>query len=239
MDRVQEAIRRAVSRPADVHAERLDGGCGSEYRHARADRRAGDQSRPPGDFRFAQQLAARISQLDNVGQVYIPQDMDYPALRMEVDRVHAAELGLTQKDIVDNVITALNSNAMIAPNYWSDKTTGNNYFLTVQYYENGTPAIHNPARPEEHSFARAGSQRAHTLDPVVKLVKSQIPPKWTTIRFREPRKSTSHKKRRPRPGNDGDSEHREHGSARGQHARQSARHGARHAGIVPQFRDRA
>ncbi len=78
-----------------------------------------------------------------MGQVYIPQDMDYPALRMEVDRVHAAELGLTQKEIVDNVITALNSNAMIAPNYWSDKATGNNYFLTVQYYENGTPAIHN------------------------------------------------------------------------------------------------
>jgi multidrug efflux pump subunit AcrB len=53
----------------------------------------------PGDFRFAQQLASQISRLDNVGQVYIPQDMDYPALRMEVDRVHAAELGLTQKDV--------------------------------------------------------------------------------------------------------------------------------------------
>ncbi len=51
----------------------------------------------PGDFRFAQELAARISHIDNVGQVYIPQDMDYPALRMEVDRAHAAELGLTQK----------------------------------------------------------------------------------------------------------------------------------------------
>src|ERR1035441_2890949 len=58
----------------------------------------------PADFRFAQQLASRISALKNVGQVYIPQDMDYPALRIEVDRVHAAELGLTQKDIVDNVI---------------------------------------------------------------------------------------------------------------------------------------
>ena len=98
----------------------------------------------PGDFRFAQELAARISHVDNVGQVYIPQDMDYPALRMEVDRVHAAELGLTQKDVVDNVITALNSNAMIEPNYWSDRKTGNNYFLTVQYYESGRPSIHGP-----------------------------------------------------------------------------------------------
>jgi multidrug efflux pump subunit AcrB len=57
--------------------------------------------------------------------------------------VHAAELGLSQKEIVDNVITALNSNTMIAPNYWVDHQTGNDYFLTVQYYENGNSAIHN------------------------------------------------------------------------------------------------
>ena len=44
---------------------------------------------------------------------------------------------------MDNVITALNSNTMIAPNYWVDHKTGNDYFLTVQYYENGRPAIHN------------------------------------------------------------------------------------------------
>ena len=129
----------------------------------------------PGDFRFAQQLAARISHLDNVGQVYIPQDMDYPALRMEVDRVHAAELGLTQKDIVDNVITALNSNAMIAPNYWSDKTTGNNYFLTVQYYENGTPAIHNLLDLKSIPLRAPGLKKPTTLDSVVKLVNFQSP----------------------------------------------------------------
>ncbi len=70
--------------------------------------------------------------------------MDYPGLRLDIDRVHAAELGLSQKEIVDNVITALNSNAMIAPNYWVDRKSGNNYFLTVQYYENGSAAIHNP-----------------------------------------------------------------------------------------------
>ncbi len=32
---------------------------------------------------------------------------------------------------------------MIAPNYWVDYKTGNDYFLTVQYYEHGRPAIHN------------------------------------------------------------------------------------------------
>jgi hydrophobic/amphiphilic exporter-1 (mainly G- bacteria), HAE1 family len=129
----------------------------------------------PGDFRFAQQLAARISHLDNVGQVYIPQDMDYPALRMEVDRVHAAELGLTQKDIVDNVITALNSNAMIAPNYWSDKKTGNNYFLTVQYYETGAASIHTPLDLKNIPLRSPKLDRPTTLDSVVKLVSLQSP----------------------------------------------------------------
>ena len=94
-------------------------------------------------YKAAEELAARIRPLPGVGDVYIPQDMNYPALRLKVDRVHAAELGLTQKEIVDNVITALNSNTMIAPNYWVDHQTGNDYFLSVQYYENGSSAIHN------------------------------------------------------------------------------------------------
>src|SRR5581483_7853674 len=67
-------------------------------------------------YNTAQDLARRIRQLPGVGEIYIPQDMNYPSIRMDVDRVHASELGLTQKDVVDNVITALNSNIMIAPN---------------------------------------------------------------------------------------------------------------------------
>ena len=129
----------------------------------------------PGDFKLAQQLAARISKIDNVSQVYIPQDMDYPGLRMEVDRVHAAELGLTQKEIVYNVITALNSNAMIAPNYWSDRQTGNNYFLTVQYYENGGAAIHTPLDLKNIPLRAPNLKQPTTLDTVVKLVNLQSP----------------------------------------------------------------
>jgi multidrug efflux pump subunit AcrB len=94
-------------------------------------------------YGIAQDLAARIRSIPGVGSVYIPQDMNYPAIRLNVDRVHAGEMGLTQKDIVDNVITALNSNTMIAPNYWVDYKTGNDYFLTVQFFEQGKSAIHD------------------------------------------------------------------------------------------------
>ncbi|MFZ0804076.1 MAG: efflux RND transporter permease subunit, partial [Terriglobales bacterium] len=96
-------------------------------------------------YDIAQNLATQIRQVRGVGQVYIPQDMNYPGLRLDVDRVHAGELGLTQKDVVDNVITALNSNYMIAPNYWVDRKSGNDYYLTVQFFEKGQSAIHNMA----------------------------------------------------------------------------------------------
>ncbi|HEX8817189.1 MAG TPA: efflux RND transporter permease subunit [Terriglobales bacterium] len=94
-------------------------------------------------YNIAQNLAAQIRSVRGVGQIYIPQDLNYPAIHLDVDRVHAGELGLTQKDVVENVITALNSNYQIAPNYWVDRKTGNDYYLTVQYFEHGQPAIHN------------------------------------------------------------------------------------------------
>jgi len=94
---------------------------------------------------IAENLAAEFRAIHGVGQVYVPQDMNYPALRLDVDRVHAGELGLSQKDVVDNVITALNSNYMIAPNYWVDRKSGNDYYLTVQFFEQGQAAIHNLA----------------------------------------------------------------------------------------------
>ena len=129
----------------------------------------------PADYKLASDLARRISRLPDVGQVYIPQDMNYPGMRLDIDRVHAAELGLSQKEIVDNVITALNSNAMIAPNYWSDRKTGNNYFLTVQYYENGTPAIHNPFELKNIPLRAPNLKEPTTLDTVAKLVSIQSP----------------------------------------------------------------
>ncbi|WP_263372139.1 efflux RND transporter permease subunit [Granulicella cerasi] len=88
-----------------------------------------------GDYNTAQKIAAQVRKIDGVADVYIPQDIDYPSLRISVDRTRADELGLTEKEIVSNIITALTSNQMIAPSIWIDPKSGNNYFLTVQYKE--------------------------------------------------------------------------------------------------------
>ncbi len=127
------------------------------------------------NYRLALQLSNRIGRLSGVGQVYIPQDMDYPGLRLDIDRVHAAELGLSQKDVVDNIITALNSNAMIAPNYWVDRKNGNNYFLTVQYFEHGTPSIQSPFDLKNIPLRAPNLKQATSLDAVAKLVPIESP----------------------------------------------------------------
>jgi hydrophobic/amphiphilic exporter-1 (mainly G- bacteria), HAE1 family len=86
--------------------------------------------------KIALNLETQFRSLKGVSDVYVPQDMDYPALQVNVNRERASELGLDPKEVIENLITALTSDAMIAPSYWVDPQTGNNYFVTVQYPEN-------------------------------------------------------------------------------------------------------
>jgi multidrug efflux pump subunit AcrB len=127
------------------------------------------------NYNLAEEYARRIAGLPGVGQVYIPQDLDYPGIQMDVNRVHAAELGLSQREIVDNVITALNSNVMIAPNYWVDRKNSNNYFLTVQYYEHGPASIHDSLDLTNIPLRAPGLKQPTTLDTVVHLEKVLSP----------------------------------------------------------------
>ena len=88
-----------------------------------------------GGYAQAADLAKRLRALKGVSDVLIPQDVDYPGLALDINREQASLEGLTPKTIVDNVITAMTSNGQVAPSYWIDPKTGNNYMLTVQYPE--------------------------------------------------------------------------------------------------------
>ena len=87
------------------------------------------------DNRVAQEIAGKLRLSPAIADVFMPQDLDYPSLRVDIDRLHAAKLGLTEREVLTNVVTSLASNQMIAPNLWIDPRSGNNYFLTVQYPE--------------------------------------------------------------------------------------------------------
>lgn len=89
----------------------------------------------------ALQLAQKIESLPGVADVYIPQDVDYPALKLDVDRTRAGKLGLDEQEVVGNLITALTSNQMISPSYWVDPASGRDYMLTVQYSEGQVKSV--------------------------------------------------------------------------------------------------
>jgi multidrug efflux pump subunit AcrB len=85
--------------------------------------------------KIATDIAKKARALPGVSDVLVPQDIDYPALQLDIDRLRTSELGLNEKEVVGDVITALTSDQMIAPSYWVDPKSGNDYFLTVQYPE--------------------------------------------------------------------------------------------------------
>jgi multidrug efflux pump subunit AcrB len=93
----------------------------------------------------AEKLVQQLQALPVVSDVLLPQDVDYPSLKLDIDRTRASELGLTPKEIVQNVITALTSDQMIAPSYWVDPKTGNDYLLTVQYPEDSVHSVEDLA----------------------------------------------------------------------------------------------
>jgi multidrug efflux pump subunit AcrB len=119
-----------------------------------------------GASALANQIAQQVRALPGISDVLIPQDVDYPALEINIDRERASELGLTAKEIVDSLITALTSDGMIAPSYWIDPETGNNYLLTVQYPEN---RVRNLADLGSMPLRSPHLKEATRLDSVVRI----------------------------------------------------------------------
>ncbi|MCU1259648.1 MAG: acriflavin resistance protein [Bryobacterales bacterium] len=123
-------------------------------------------------YRLASTIAAQVRHLPNVSDVFIPQDVDYPALQLDINRERASQLGLNQREVVNNVITALTSNTMIAPSFWIDPKTGNDYMLTVQYPESQVQTIRDLKAIPLRSAAQASPTR---LDMVSQVTRFESP----------------------------------------------------------------
>ena len=130
-------------------------------------------------YAVAQQIAAKARQLNLVSDVLIPEDISYPGLQLNVNRQQAAILGLTERDVVDGVITALTSNGMIAPSFWVDPESGNNYMLTVQYYKSQIQNLKDfeqiplrastPVRPAMHGASTGTDEEEPSYNNIVPL----------------------------------------------------------------------
>jgi multidrug efflux pump subunit AcrB len=84
------------------------------------------------NYQIAQRLAERISHIPGAADVHIHQVIDQPEIRLNVDRIKASQLGLTQRDVTSSMLISLSGSGQIAPNYWMNWANGVNYTVGVQ-----------------------------------------------------------------------------------------------------------
>jgi multidrug efflux pump subunit AcrB len=84
------------------------------------------------NYKIAQRLAERISHIPGAADVHVHQVLDQPEIRLNVDRIKASQLGLTQRDVTTSMLISLSGSGQVAPNYWMNWANGVNYTVGVQ-----------------------------------------------------------------------------------------------------------
>ncbi len=96
------------------------------------------------DLKISEEIAKELYEIvlgvPGTTDVRIAQRMDYPQIGVETDRVKAAQLGITQEDVIKNVVTALNSSIGFDPAFWITPS-GGHYFIGAQYPESSIDSL--------------------------------------------------------------------------------------------------
>src|SRR6202035_2134727 len=74
----------------------------------------------------------QIKDVSGAVDVFVQQEVNAPELNIKMDRLKAQEVGLTAKDVADDVLLSLSGSGQVAPNFWLDPQTGVEYPVIVQ-----------------------------------------------------------------------------------------------------------
>jgi multidrug efflux pump subunit AcrB len=83
-------------------------------------------------YRIAAELRDKMKNVRGAVDVFIQQEVDTPEIDVNVDRLKAQELGLTQREVANNLLLTLSGSGQTAPNFWMDPKTGVEYPVIVQ-----------------------------------------------------------------------------------------------------------
>jgi multidrug efflux pump subunit AcrB len=87
-------------------------------------------------FALAKKVRDRVAGVRGAADVRVLQRLDAPYMVITVDRLKAADMGLSAYDVIQQAVAAMNSSVSIKHNFWIDTQTGNQYFVGVQFPEN-------------------------------------------------------------------------------------------------------
>ncbi len=80
----------------------------------------------------AELIRDELAKLGSLRDLQVGQSLDYPTLRVEVDREKAGLVGLMPVDVSRALVTATSSSRFIVPNYWADPKSGVAYQVQVE-----------------------------------------------------------------------------------------------------------
>ena len=84
------------------------------------------------NYQIAQRLQTQMARIPGAADVHIHQVVDYPEIRVAVDRSKAGMVGLTQRDVSGSLLISLSSSSQVSPTQWLDWNTGVTYAVAVQ-----------------------------------------------------------------------------------------------------------
>ncbi len=83
-------------------------------------------------YGFARRMRDGMKQIPGLEDVHIAQVLDYPALQVDVDRVKAANLGMSQQNVANSMLIALSSSSLTAPSFFLNPVNNVNYTVAVR-----------------------------------------------------------------------------------------------------------
>jgi len=89
--------------------------------------------------RFASGLMKKVLGVPGIVDLRVHQVANQPSLEVDVDRTRAAQVGLTQRDVANNLLVSLSGSAQTSPTFWLNPSTGVTYSvatMTPQYRMN-------------------------------------------------------------------------------------------------------
>ncbi len=113
------------------------------------------------NFALAQEFERAMARIPGAADVHVHQVMDYPEIRVKVDRARAGEIGLSERDVSNSLLISLSGSGQVAPTQWMNWQTGVNYNVTVQTPQSKISSLdalmRTPISPPLNNFGSAGA----------------------------------------------------------------------------------
>ena len=93
------------------------------------------------NLQIAQEVVKRLRGVSGAVDVHLQQIVNAPAFFIDVDRIRALQLGMTEQQVAQNLNTSLASSYQVSPNFWTDPKSGIPYQLAVQTPEYRTDSL--------------------------------------------------------------------------------------------------